>query len=147
MKIILYCVIIVLVFMAPVSKEDIGDLEPIQAIWLSIDDGDVVLKTDTEDFGTGGTVEAAIQTMKKNSEGVVYLDTAQFLLVSENAVEQIENILPHLKSSVKICLWEGNDVASAARYMQSHNMGYKMKELNAGKQLQTIPSIVKKEGT
>ncbi len=147
MKIILYCVILVLIFLAPVSKQDIGDLEPVQAIWLRIDNGNVVLQTDTEDAGTGETVEAAIQAMKKNSEGVIYLDTAQFLLVSENALAHLEDIMSHLKASVKLCLWQGDDVASAARYMQSHDMGHKMKEFKAGKQLQTIPSIVKKEGT
>ncbi len=145
MKAVLYGIILVLVLLAPVKKEDIGDLEPIQAVWLYIEDDHIALKTDTDDYGAGQTVEDAIHAMKENSEGVVYLDTAQFLLVSENALPYMTQLTKALKDSVKICLWEGNDVKSVARYMQSHDVGYKMKELNRGKQLQTIPQIAEKE--
>ncbi len=145
MKLILYCIILVLIFLAPVNKQDVGDLEPIQAVWLHIENGTVVLQTDTGDYGAGATVESAIAVMKKNSEGVVYLDTAQFLLISENAVELMENMAKNLRKSVKICLWEGNEVKSAARYMQSHDMGYHFDEVQGGKQLQKIPELIEEE--
>ncbi len=142
MKIALYCIIIALVIMAPVTKQDIGDLEPIQAVWLYTQDGDVVLQTDTGDYGAGTTVETAVKDMKENSEGIVYLDTAQFLLVSEQATDRLEDIVAYLKNTVKICLWNGNQVSSAARYMQAHNVGCKVKEYRKGKPLHEIPEFI-----
>lgn len=145
MKAILYCIILILVLFAPVNKQDIGDLEPIQAVWMYTENGKIALKTDTGDYGVGDTVQSAVQTMKQNSEGLVYLDTAQFLLVSKDAVEYIDEIMGMLKKSVKVCQWEGNDVLAAARYMQSHKMGNKIKELDSIKQLQIIPGFSVKE--
>ncbi len=145
MKMVLYCVLVILVFLAPVTKQDIGDLEPIQAIWLYTEDEKVVLKTDTEDYGIGATVDEAISAMKKHSEGVIYLDTAQFLLVSKRAMPYMMQLAKKLKSSVKTCQWEGDDVKLGARYLQAHDMGYRLKELSRGKQLQTIPAMPETE--
>ncbi len=145
MRTLLYCIILAGILIFPVKKEDIGDLEPIQAVWMSVENDTVFLQTDTGDSGAGDTVAAAIEEMKHNSEGVVYLDTAQYLLVSENAADKIEEIMMHLKSSVKICLWEGSDVEAAARYMQSHDIGSKLKDLQKGEQLRKIPQLSQKE--
>ncbi len=145
MKLILYSIILAVVLLAPVNRQDIGDLEPIQAIWLTQHEDSIVLKTDTGDHGAGVTVEEAVESMRKNSEGVVYLDTAQFLLISENAVPHMDRLISYLRQSVKLCLWEGENVSAAASYMQSHDMGSKIKEVQAGKQLQKIPELSEKE--
>lgn len=126
-KTLLYLLVIAGLLIAPIEPMDIGVLEPIQAVWLSSADGNVVLETDTEDKGTGKTVTEALQDMKRRSQGIVYLDTAQFLLVSEDAVGRIPEITAYLKDSVKACLWTGEgSVADAARYMQAHKMGVRL---------------------
>ena len=147
MRYILYCIIIIAVLLVPVQKIDIGDLEPIQALWLYTEGDQVAIQTDTDDYGVGKTVDEAIKMMKNKSEGIVYLDTAQFLLVSENAVSQIADLAPKLKGSVKICLWEGDHVPDAAKYMQSHHMGCKLKEWSLQTKLDKVPNIPQKEGT
>ena len=147
MRYIIYCIIIIAVLLVPVQKIDIGDLEQIQALWLYTEGDQIAIETDTDDYGVGKTVDEAIVMLKNQSEGIVYLDTAQFLLVSENAVSQIEDLAPKLKGSVKICLWEGDHVPEAAKYMQSHHMGCKLKEWSMQTQLEKVPNIHKKEGT
>ena len=146
MKTVLYGIILVLILMAPVNKQDIGDLEPIQAVWLYTQNNQIALQTDTGDYGAGTTVEEAISKMKQNSQGIVYLDTAQYVLVSENAVDQIENLVNHLKSSVRICQWEGNSVRDAAKYMQAHDAGSRFKDIKSTEKLEVIPNMQEESG-
>lgn len=121
---ILYCIILAVTFLLPVEKQDISTLEPIEAVWMGIDGENVVLKTDSGDVGRGVGVEEALADMKISSLGIVYLDTAQYLLVSQNALQQIPSIAVHLKKSVRVCIWDGNgEIFHASRYMKAHLIG------------------------
>ena len=140
MRKLLYILIVIGVLVLPVRPTDVGELEPIQAVWLSSKNGTVTLETDTEDKGTGKTVAEALEDMKCSSPGIVYLDTAQFLLVSENAVERIPEIQLYLKDAVQICLWEGEaSVADAAAYMQAHKIGVRLNRWHTNVKLPNLP--------
>lgn len=138
-RIIIYCIILVGILWIPVERMEIRDLEPIQAVWMYREEGEIVLKTDTEDEGRGESVQEALEDMKEKSSGIVYLDTAQFLLVSDNAQEQIGELASYLKSKVKISLWEGGDLKEAARYMQSHKIGVKLSKWSHEVKLPKLP--------
>lgn len=136
----LYLLIIAGLLLAPVGQMDIGVLEPIQAVWLSSAEGKLILETDTEDKGAGKTVTEALQDMKQRSQGIVYLDTAQFLLVSEDMVSEIPEIKEYLKGSVKVCLWTGEgEIADAARYMQAHKIGVRLSRWTPEVKLPNLP--------
>lgn len=144
-RIIMYCVILAVLCVLPVERQDVADLEPIQAVWLSREEDTVMLETDTQDQGSGKTVSEALADMKQKSLGIIYLDTAQYLLVSENAREYIPDIAPYLKGSVRICLWDGaGEVADAARYMQSHKTGCKLKNWHLKTPLFSLPKFSEK---
>lgn len=138
-RIIIYCVILAGVLFLPAEHMDIRDLEPIQAVFLYREAENVVLKTDTEDVGRGETVQQALEDMKTKSSGIVYLDTAQFLLVSKNAQEHIAQIAPYLKGKVKVSQWEGGELQEAARYMQAHKIGVKIRDWSDGVKLPKLP--------
>lgn len=138
-RIIIYCIILAGILWIPVERMEIRDLEPIQAVWMYREEGEIVLKTDTEDEGRGESVQEALEDMKEKSSGIVYLDTAQFLLVSDNAQEQIGELTPYLKGKVKISLWEGGEIQEAARYMQSHKIGVKLARWRESVNLPKLP--------
>ena len=138
-RIIIYCILLAGVLFLPTERMEIRDLEPIQAVFLYREAGEVVLKTDTEDEGRGENVSKALEDMKAKSSGIVYLDTAQFLLVSENAKEHIAQIAPYLKGKVRISQWEGGKLQEAARYMQAHKIGIKMRTWNNDVKLPKLP--------
>ena len=138
-RIIIYCVILAGVLLLPAERMDIRDLEPIQAVFMYREDGNVVLQTDTEDEGRGENVLKALEDMKRKSSGIVYLDTAQFLLVSENAQEYISQIRPYLKGKVRVSLWDGGDLREAAKYMQAHKSGVKLNKWSDAVKLPKLP--------
>lgn len=120
MRILLYILLLASLFFAPVDRLDIADLEPVQAVALYTENGTVVLETDTEDRGSGATATEALRNMKQNTASVIYLDTAEFLLVAEDAKSHVEELRQYLKSSVKVAPYNGGSVREEAKYADVH---------------------------
>ena len=121
MRILLYIVILALLFFTPLERLDIAHLEPVQTLAVRINGDIVELETDTGNSGQGKTVAEAVKSMEENTAGVIYLDTAQYLLVAPDAVEEIESLRPHLKTTVKVCVCEAaGKVKDAAKYLEIH---------------------------
>lgn len=140
-RIILYCLILAGVMLIPVERTDIGTLEPIQAVWMHKEGENLTLRTDTDDTGSGKTVEEALSDMKYHSSGIVYLDTAEYLMVSSTALEYIAEMKPILKGSVKLCQWEGEgELTEAAAYMRAHKIGHRLDKWGQQVKLPNLPT-------
>lgn len=121
MRKVLYAVILALLFLAPLERADVAKLLPIEAVALYVEDGVVVLETDTENVGRGATVAEALGNLKEMTPAVVYLDTAEFLLVSEDAATYVEEMKNILKPSVKVCVCQASGrVKEAVKYLEVH---------------------------
>ena len=141
-RIIAYIVCLGTLFFVPLNRIEIADLEPIQAVWMYTENGNIVLETDTDDMGVGVTVEIALSDMKNRSSGVVYLDTAQYLFVSETVLGEIYAIEPYIKQSVHLCKWGGQgSIEEAVKYAKSHNVGLKIKCWDVAGNLPEIPPV------
>ena len=138
-RILLYIVILAGVLLVPVQRLDVGKLKPVQAVWISKEGDRIILKTDTEDVGTGATVEEAFEDLEANCIGIIYLNTAQYLLVSDSAADLISPLSQHLKGSVDLCKWDGQgSVEDAAKYMAAHKNGCRLKDWKAGEKLPAL---------
>ncbi len=121
MRKVLYAALLIPLFFVPLNRVNVADLLPIEAVAVYMDGDQVVLETDTEHKGAGETTEKALAALKENTPAVVYLDTAEYLLVSPNATEQVESLRPHLKPSVKVCVCEAaGKVKDAVKYLEVH---------------------------
>ena len=118
MRILLYIVILSLLFFVPVERLDVAKLEPVQTVAVSAADGMVVIETDTKNAGQGEDLPAAINDLEENTPGVIYLDTAQYLLLTEAAQDYAQELQAYLRSSVKVSLWDGKgSVENAAKFL------------------------------
>ena len=118
MRILLYIVILALLLVAPVERLDVAKLQPVQTVAIHVTGGEVVLQTDTKDKGQAETLQAAIDDLEENTPGVIYLDTAEYLLVTEEAVSYVEELENYLHPSVKVSLWDGEgSVEEAAKFL------------------------------
>lgn len=121
MRRVLYGLLVIPLFFVPLNRVNVADLLPIEAVAVYMDGGEVVLETDTEHKGSGENAEKALGALKENTPAVVYLDTAEYLLVSPDAVGQVESLRPHLKSSVKVCVCQAaGRVKDMAKYLEIH---------------------------
>ena len=128
MRILLYVLILAALFFAPVERLDVAKLEPVQAVAVYKENGLVVLETDTEDKGRGKTAEEALENMTQNTPSVIYLDTAEYLLVAEEAKGDAEALRQYLRPSVKVADYFGGSVKEAAKYVAVHGNAEKLQQ-------------------
>ena len=118
---ICYIIILLAAALAPVERVDVGQMQPVEVIYICKDADAVVLKTDTGDVGVGVDAETALTDMKQTSAGVIYLDTAQYLVIGPGAQEDAMALKSVLRGSVQLCLAEENmDLKQLAKYLPAH---------------------------
>ena len=118
MRRVIYTVILASLLLVPIKRLDVAKLEPVQTVAIYTEPGAVVLKTDTDNAGRGSTVAEALRDLEETTPGVIYLNTAEYLLVSEDAKEYVDYLRQYLRASVLVSMWDGKgEVAAAAEYL------------------------------
>lgn len=127
----LYIIILLMLFVAPLERLDVAKLLPVQAVAVYTEGDAVVLETDTENKGKGVSIADALADLKENTPAVVYLDTAEFLMVSESAVSRVEEMKNYFKPTVKVCVCDAaGKVKDTAKYLDVHRKLPKLKDWN-----------------
>ena len=66
------------------DRTDIGKLQPVALLQLSREARTLVIETDTGDMGQGETLEEAFEDLKQSTPAAIFLETADYLLVTED---------------------------------------------------------------
>lgn len=115
---IIYIVLIAAVFVAPVNRLKISDMEPVEALLLKREGEYLTIMTDTGRAGTGPDISRAIQNLQKNTPSVLFLDTTQYVLVCGKAEKDLEALKPYLKKRVEISYQDGPFPDNWAAYLR-----------------------------
>lgn len=120
--------------------KDIGKLQPVQVVYLSCNGSEVLLQTDTGDWGQGNGVSNALQDMKASSSAEVFLEMADYLLLSPDCEDLLPEMMDLLRPSCALCLTDGQpDMGQVGAYLQSHSPRITMNQYRAGqRQLQML---------
>lgn len=120
MRILYYILILGFMLFAPVKRLDVAKLEPVESVAVTTGKGKVTLQTDTGSIGVGMNAEEALISLKENAKGIIYLDTARFLLIGNNAEEAAAQLKPYLRRSVRLVEYGGGDVKEETEYIDAH---------------------------
>ena len=138
-KLLLYILLLGAALILPVEGTDVGKLLPVELVQLDKMGDTVVISTDAGTTGTGETVKAAIRDMEKTAAGIVFLDTADYLLVTESAMEEVESIKEHLKPSVRVCIQHVEmNLKDAAAYLSVHRPEHQLRSCQDPQSLQIL---------
>ena len=138
-KILLYILLLGAALILPLEGTDVGKLLPVELVQLDKMGDTVVISTDAGATGTGETVKAAIRDMEKTAAGIVFLDTADYLLVTESAMEEVESIKEHLKPSVRVCIQHVEmNLKDAAAYLSVHKPEHQLRSCQDPQSLQIL---------
>lgn len=119
MRMFLYVCILALLPLAPVKRLDVAKLQPVQTVAVKIRGETVTLETDTGSVGQGRTIGDAVASLEENTPGVIYLDTAEFLLLGAGAEKEVASLQKYMGAGVRVSAWDGKgDVKTAAQYLQ-----------------------------
>lgn len=119
MRRILYVAILLILPFAPLHRLDIAKLEPVEVVGMRVINNVIQVETDTGHQGQGGTVSEAVADIKENTPGVIYMDTAKYLLLTKDAEVYAATLEPYLRGNIKVCIWDGEgSVIGAAEYLE-----------------------------
>lgn len=122
MRVILYIIIILLMLAAPVTPLDVAKLQPVQTVALYVHKDAVYLETDTGITGRGANVQDALDDLEKATPGVIYLDTAEYLLITEQSAHLVCEIQQYLHPDVKVSMWDKKGaVEDASKHLGVRN--------------------------
>lgn len=118
---ILYIAILALVAAAPTKSMNIGKLLPVKAVGVYKEENWFRIETDTGNRGFGGTVSQALRNMKDTASGTIYLDTAEYLILTKDTQTAAQELEPELRPSVRVCMAAKKmDLAKVAEYLDVH---------------------------
>ena len=138
-KLLIYGILLALALLYPLRGADVGKLCPVEVVQVSREGNVLVIATDTDDRGEGVTIGAALRNLKETTPGTIYLDTADYLVVTEEAADTLAELQGLLKSSVRVCIGPtGLDLKEAAEYLASHCPQYTLKEAEKADRLEKL---------
>lgn len=131
-KVVIYVVLLFLALMMPVRGTDVGKLIPVELLRIDKEEESVIIMTDLGVSGTGATVEAAIENLKLTAAGVIFLDTADYLIIDDGARQEGTALEEHLNPSVRVCISDGEiDMEMAAAYLDTHEPKTKLRDYDS----------------
>ena len=138
-KVFVYTLLLAGALLLQPESENIGKLKPVETVSLYIEEEQLVMETDTEDIGRGNSVEEALRNLKETTSGIIYLDTADYLLVSGETEQLIPQIGAYLKDTVRVCRSQrAVKVTEASSYLSVHRPNTKLKEYRPGAKLEEL---------
>lgn len=132
---------IILGGMSTLFGTDIAQLNPVEAVWIQREETQIYLETDTGEFGRGADIQSALADMKKSAARVVFLETADYLIVQdEKLLEELYNVL---RPSCMVCRAEKKpNMEEAAAFLNAHEPTVTLQQHRARKM--QLPVLLEK---
>ncbi len=132
-----YLLILAAVLVCPTKATDVGRLRPVQTVAVFESDGSYAVVTDTKDSGSAEDLSGAIRNLKATTPATIYLDTAQYLIVSDEAL--VEELRPYLKKNVKLYRFVGTPPMEAvSKFLAAHGDGPSLGDWKPGDHLPVL---------
>lgn len=124
--------------------KDLAKTKPPAVIQILQENHSILIRTDLGDSGKGETLNAAIADMNRKADGEILMDTAEYLLLSEQCRYLLPQIKMILRPSMRICICEGvQDLESLWLFLRQHNP---KSTLLMTERSDTIQTLTNKEG-
>ena len=135
----IYGLLLAAALAVPTQTVKLGQMRPVETVYLYKRGNVVVIATDTKDQGVGSTASEALDNLKETASGIIYLDTAKYLLIGKDAEDQILQIGEKLKPDTYLCGVVGNvDLTEASSYLNVHRPRVTLRRWNEKTKLQTL---------
>ena len=142
---ILYGAALALLGISPFRGMDIGKLSPVETVWLAHQNGQVLIQTDAGDIGRGATVQEALANLQDSAAGIVFLETADYLIVQTGAQMLLSQEGDVFRPSCMVCLAERMpDLEQATEFLRTHEPGTTFRQWKAERS--SLPLLQEKDG-
>lgn len=131
---------VALLSLRPKEMKDVSGLIPVELLYIYKEEGWICAETDTGNYGRGKDLEAALKDLETTAPGRIFLETAGFLVVTEDTVYLLPKLTHVLRPGAEVCLGIGVD-AQAVPYLNAHRPNTTLKDIRAG--VGEIPALIR----
>lgn len=132
------------VFLAPSEEADISSLRPVELLSLYKEEGEVYVEADTGDVGRGVDLRSALEDMKATSPGEIFLETADYVMVTEETKAYLPELKKILRPATEIVQTQDRiETAAAAGFLSVHGPGVVLKDCSTES---VLPELVIRGG-
>lgn len=126
--------------MLPFRGTDVGRLHPVEVLVVSAFEEKIIVETDTQLRGTGETIIQAIENLKLTSAGEIFLDTANYVLVTAEAKPLLGELYTVLRPACQVYEFSGTGKwDNVAKYLESHSSNVTLLSYRQGKE--NVPKL------
>lgn len=137
--------VVVLLLSTSFRGTDIAKLAPVEVVWLSESEGEVYLETDTGVSGKGDSVQGAYNNMKASAPGMIFLETADYLILQNGDEHLIAKTYDLLRPTCKVCSAQRiPDMESVASFLSAHKPDLVLRQYRV--QQEALPALEEKDG-
>ena len=127
------------------TGEDLETLKPVQLLQVEKEQEQIILKTDTGDRVRGNTLRLALEDMQETADGRIFLETADYLLLTEGTEELVPELRKQLRPAVRLCMAEKNgNLKKLAQFLSAHEPGVSLGQYGYGKE--KLPVLIMRKG-
>lgn len=130
------------VVLMPARTKDVGELLPLELLSIYKDNNQIHVETDTGEAGVGDTLTQALEDLKATAPGEVFLETADYLIVTKDTVDLLPQLTEVLRPATEVCLGINADTQAAA-FLSAHKPGVTLKDCRSSGQ--ALPRLIKTE--
>lgn len=132
------------VLWSPTRGTDVGRLIPVELVQILRTEQGFLVRTDTENRGVGETLDAAIADLKEQASGEIFLETAEYVLLTETSRGCARDMPAYFRPGTQIYQAPPlEDLAAAAEYLGQHSVPSPLFRLGEGERL---PYLMEQEG-
>lgn len=130
----IYLAAAAVVILLPRGQEmDIGKLQPVELIHIYKETNAVVVRSDAGDLGIGNTLPLALEDMKQTATGEVFLETIDYVLISEDMKAAIPELQDVIRPAAHILVASGRiNPKDAGEYLNIHPTEVTLKDCMMG---------------
>lgn len=121
------------------AGKDLGNLKPVQLVQVTTCNGKVRIRTDTGSMGQGMTVAEAVTDLQNGADGTVFLETADFLLVTALTTRFLPELGDFLRPGTEIARISSYvDGETAAKYLSAHHPAVTLRQAKGNHKMENL---------
>ena len=141
----IYAAALALVIWSPFGGMDIGKLSPVETVWMEQRGDGVYLQTETGEAGCGRNAQEALENVRSGSSGIVFLETADYLILKAGCESLLEQLADVLRPSCMICTAnQMPDLQTATAFLSTHEPNLTHRQWQAERC--ALPHLTEQEG-
>lgn len=133
---------LVALLLLPSQNKDVGDLLPVELLYIYKENDRIRVETDTGEAGEGDGLTQALADLKATAPGEVFLETADYLIVTKDTLPLLPQLTRVLRPATEVCLGINADTQATA-FLSAHKPGVTLKDCRLGGQ--ALPTLIKTE--